>query len=93
MSCKHVSSALYPPSASQSVYREDCTRCFDSIVSSSTGVRSLSTDNLYRMILLALMYVCIVSTEAVLAVASMHYYTTRPQGIPLFLTSGGVESK
>ncbi|KIW05770.1 uncharacterized protein PV09_03626 [Verruconis gallopava] len=32
MSCKHVADAeLRPPSPSQSVYREDCTQCFDSI--------------------------------------------------------------
>ncbi|KAF2101863.1 ubiquitin thiolesterase [Rhizodiscina lignyota] len=32
MSCKHVNAAeLRPPGPNQSVYREDCTQCFDSI--------------------------------------------------------------
>jgi len=30
-SCPHIPSSLSPPRPSQSVYREDCTRCFDSI--------------------------------------------------------------
>ena len=34
MECKHTNSnELQAPSASQSVYREDCTQCFGSIVS------------------------------------------------------------
>lgn len=33
MACKHVNSAeLRAPTPAQSVYREDCTQCFDSIV-------------------------------------------------------------
>lgn len=31
MACPHVPSSLSPPRPSQSVYREDCTLCFDSI--------------------------------------------------------------
>ncbi|KAL8737663.1 MAG: hypothetical protein Q9181_001453 [Wetmoreana brouardii] len=38
MACKHVNSAeLRVPTATQSVYREDCTQCFDSI-DDSTGL-------------------------------------------------------
>ena len=33
MACKHVTSDLQPPRPSQSVYRDDCTQCFDSAVS------------------------------------------------------------
>ena len=31
MACPHIPSSLAPPRPSQSVYREDCTLCFDSI--------------------------------------------------------------
>lgn len=34
MTCPHIPSSLSPPHATQSVYREDCTLCFDSIDSS-----------------------------------------------------------
>ena len=35
MACPHVTSSLAPPRPTQSVYREDCTLCFDSIDSPS----------------------------------------------------------
>lgn len=35
MDCPHSSAELQPPQPSQSVYREDCTQCFDSIDSPS----------------------------------------------------------
>ncbi len=31
MNCPHTELDLYPPRPNQSVYREDCTQCFDSI--------------------------------------------------------------
>lgn len=34
-SCIYMFTELRPPGPNQSVYREDCTQCFDSIVSCS----------------------------------------------------------
>lgn len=41
---------LRPPSAAQSVHREDCTQCFDSIVSRRRSFDVVGTNEVFRTI-------------------------------------------
>lgn len=91
MACPHLeSTTLSLPSPSQSVYREDCTQCFDSIVSSSLfclyAAHTQLTELASRMSPRASMSACNASTVVAPASGHTHISITSPAAIPWLST-------